>query len=175
MTGMCPRTPLIVAFLALHGCAGDIYLRDGVTDGDTFYLSQQAMMEDDAVTQSWVRYSLARSACKLAIGGDNPARNSSYECELTARRHLVTAWSDYEVFSNQGGGRYLNELQQVSERGYLEEYVAHHFRRRHWHMPEDLDLSGYRRWEKRSLPEHRPETRLKGSWNYAGKVTADGA
>ena len=167
---MYDRLVIVLLLAAIAGCSGDVYLRDGVTDGDTFYLSQQAALEDDPVTQSWIRYSLARSTCKLAIGGDNPARNSSYECELKARQHLLTAWADYELLSNQGGGRYLNELLQVSERGYLEEYVAHHFRRRSWDIPANLDLSSFRRWEKTALPGHRPETRLKGSWNYASKV-----
>ena len=29
---------------------------------------------------------------KLELGGDNPARNSDYGCEFTARRHLLDAW-----------------------------------------------------------------------------------
>jgi hypothetical protein len=163
----------LVLLVPLAGCAGDIYVRDGVTDGDTFYLSQQAMMDDDPVLQSWVRYSLSRSTCKLQIGGPNPARNTSYDCELAAREHLVAAWKEKAVMSRSQGGRYLNELVLVEERGYLDAYVAHHFRNRSWDIPEDLDLSSYRRWEKRALPGHKPQTRLTGSWNYRNKVESD--
>ena len=163
----------LVLLVPLAGCAGDIYVRDGVTDGDTFYLSQQAMMDDDPVLQSWVRYSLSRSTCKLQIGGPNPARNSSYDCELAAREHLVAAWKEKAVMSRPQGGHYLNELVLVEERGYLDAYVAHHFRKRSWDIPDDLDLSSYRRWEKRALPGHKPQTRLTGSWNYRRKVDSD--
>ena len=44
--------------------------------------------------QSWVSYSLTRSACQLQIGGDNPARASSFDCELMARQHLVETWQE---------------------------------------------------------------------------------
>lgn len=163
---------LLAAFLStlLAACSGSIYLRDGVTDGDTFYLAQQALIDDDPVLQSWVRYSLARSACKLGIGGENPARNSSFDCELTARQHLVDAWVEQGGAGHGRHAEYLDELVLVNDRGYLEEYVAHHFRRREWNIPDALELNTYRRWEKMSLPDHRPETRIVGSWNYAGKV-----
>ena len=77
-----------MALAALAACNGEIYVRDGVTDGDTFFLAERAMADGDPAYQSWVRYSLARSACQLQLGGDNPARQSSFECELSARRML---------------------------------------------------------------------------------------
>ena len=87
---MCQIRVLTVAgFLLLAACNGDIYLHDGVTDGDTFFLSTQAMAVDDPVTQSWVSYSLTRSTCQLNNGGENPARDNSFDCELLAREHLL--------------------------------------------------------------------------------------
>ena len=167
------RIFLAIAPWLLGGCNGDIYVRDGVTNGDTFYLSMVAVADDDPALQSWVRYSLAKSTCQLTIGGDNPARNSSYDCELTARRHLVEAWQEKLADGTGGEERYLNELALIADQGYLDEYVAHHFRKRHWDYPDNLQLSEYRRWEKRVLPRHEPQTRLTGSWNYAARVASD--
>ncbi len=77
------KQPLLILsiVLAVAACSGEVYLRDGVTDGDTFYLAERALSDTDPVLQSWVGYSLARSACQLLIGGDNPARESSFDCE----------------------------------------------------------------------------------------------
>ena len=164
------RHLLFLAPWLLTACNGDIYLRDGATNGDTFYLSSRAAFDDDPELQSWVRYSLAKSTCQLEMGGENPARNSSFECELTARRHLVEAWQEKLASSTTKKDRYLDQLSLVAEKGYLDEYVAHHFRKRDWDFPDGLQLSEYRRWEKRVMPGHRPETRLTGSWNYQARV-----
>ena len=155
----------LLAAAAAAGCGGDVYLRDGVTDGDTFYLSQQALVDDDPALQSWVSYSLTRSACQLAIGGPNPARASSFDCELTARRHLLETWRE------QGGqDAYLDELAAIAAAGWLPEYVARHYARDHWTLPPDLDAAGLRRFLRSEMPGHRPQTRLVGSWNYARLV-----
>jgi hypothetical protein len=167
------RLFFLLAPWLLTACNGDIYLRDGVTNGDTFYLSTRAVMDDDPELQSWVRYSLAKSTCQLGMGGENPARNSSYACELTARRHLVEAWQEKLVAGAADTSRYLDELSLVAEKGYLDEYVAHHFQKRHWTLPDNLRLGEYRRWEKRVIPHHESQTRLTGSWNYQARVTAE--
>ena len=88
-----PRLAALTLFtLVLVACSGEVYVRDGVTDGDTFYLSERALSDDDPGYQSWVTYSLAKSACQLQIGGDNPARANSFECELMSRRLLLDSW-----------------------------------------------------------------------------------
>jgi hypothetical protein len=169
---MLPKLPATTLLITLLGaCSSNVYLRDGVTDGDTFYLSQQALVDDDPLLQSWVRYSLAKSTCQLEMGGDNPARNSSFDCELVARRHLVDAWREQPPADRGRHAMYLNELLLIDRQGYLDEYVADHFRRREWQMPDDLELRAYRRWAHQRLPGHQPETRLVGSWNYATRVT----
>jgi hypothetical protein len=159
-----------MALAALAACNGEIYVRDGVTDGDTFFLAERAMADGDPAYQSWVRYSLARSACQLHLGGDNPARQNSFDCELTARRLLVESWRE-----NAGlvaTDAYLDDLLTVDEAGYLAEHVATEFGQRRWSLPDDLQLRDYRRWKRQSLPDHAPETRITGSWNYASKVSA---
>jgi len=168
---MCHRFLILLAFaLLLSGCNGEIYLRDGITDGDTFYLAERAMADDDPAYQSWVRYSLARSACQLQIGGTNPARSSSFECELDARRLLVSAWREKQVLDPAATDAYLDELQRVQESGFLAEYVARHFSTGRWVLPDDLNNRGYRHWSRQHLRGHAPETRITGSWNYASNV-----
>ena len=157
--------------LALTGCSGEIYVRDGVTDGDTFYLAERALSDDDPVLQSWVSYSLARSTCQLRIGGENPARANSFDCELTARRLMLETWQEKRLLDSTRVDTYLDELTAVQEAGHLDEYVAYHFRKRHWQVPDDLEMSRYRRWSRREIPGHEPVTHITGSWNYARKVS----
>lgn len=156
------------------GCNGEIYVRDGVTDGDTFYLAERALSDFDPALQSWVSYSLTRSACQLAIGGDNPARNTSFDCELVARRHLVETWEEQRARRAGSEDDYLDQLAQVQEAGFLPEYVAHYLKRREWRLPADLDRQSFSGWRRQHLDGHRPLTRLVGSWNYARNVAGAG-
>ena len=57
----------ITTCILLGACHSEIYVRDGVTDGDTFYLSHEAMYDPDPALQSWVAYSLMKSTCQLEI------------------------------------------------------------------------------------------------------------
>lgn len=168
------KQPLLILsiVLAVAACSGEVYLRDGVTDGDTFYLAERALSDTDPVLQSWVGYSLARSACQLLIGGDNPARESSFDCELTARRLLLETWLEQQAENPLLQDEYLDQLSQVQTAGFLDDYVARYFRKRHWDLPGDLDVSAFNRWQRRNLSGHKPQTRIIGSWNYAENVTS---
>ncbi len=173
MAGRLMRSQSLLLFsimLATAACSGGIYLRDGVTDGDTFYLAERAFIDTDPVLQCWVSYSLARSACQLQIGGDNPARESSFDCELTARRLLLDTWLEQQAEHTVLQDDDLDELAGVQASGYLEEYVARYFGKRHWELPGDLDVSGFNKWRRTNLPGHEPQTRIIGSWNYAKNV-----
>ncbi|MBT6209398.1 MAG: hypothetical protein HOI35_05190 [Woeseia sp.] len=157
--------------LMLTACNSEIYVRDGVTDGDTFYLAERALTDDGPVLQSWVRYSLTKSTCQLQIGGENPARASSLECELSSRRMLLDAWNERKHETPDIEDSYLDELVEVQRAGFLSEYVVRHFRKNHWELPQDIDGRGYRRWQRHRLPNHKPDMRIIGSWNYARKVS----
>ena len=160
------RVLLLLVCLPAVALAGQIFTRDGVTDGDTFYLAPRAHVDDDPVLQSWVAYSLARSTCQLEMGGDNPARNSSYGCEFTARRHLLDTWEEQRAEHSDAADDYLDALLQVREAGFLDEYTVHYFGKKHWQVPAEVDVPAFRRWQKRHLKGHRPQSRLIGSWNY---------
>lgn len=158
------RLLAILLFLPLSASAGDVFTRDGVTDGDAFYLAPHATVNDDPVLQSWVRFSLIRSACKLEIGGDNPARNSSFDCEFKARRHLVSSWEEQR---SQGvADDYLDTLSDVAHAGFLAEYTVHYFGKKHWSNPDGLRIKEFKRWRRENLRGHKPQTQLIGSWNY---------
>jgi len=157
--------------LVISACNGQVYLRDGITDGDTFYLAEYAWTESDPALQSWVSYSLARSTCQLQIGGDNPARASSFECELTARRLLLQTWSEQRAKTADSEDEYLDDLAEVQTAGYLDEYVARFLEKRHWDIPDDLETRAFRKWQRKHLRNHQPETRIIGSWNYARNVS----
>jgi hypothetical protein len=160
------RFALLFATALGAGCNSEIYVRDGVTDGDTFYLSDRAWTDDDPALQSWVAYSLAKSTCQLEIGGENPARNSSYGCEFTARRHLLDTWQEKVLQTDSANDAYLDALTKVDEAGYLDEYVVHYHGQRQWLVPAEVDLKGFKPWRRKNLRGHRSETRIIGSWNY---------
>lgn len=156
----------IFALLPLAACNSAIYTRDGVTDGDTFYLAPQALVNDDPVLQSWVAYSLMKSTCQLQLGGENPARNSDYGCEFTARQHLVEAWAEQRAEHADASDPYLDALLDVRDAGYLDEYTVRYFGRDSWQVPAEVEVGDFRRWQRTHLANHRPETRIVGSWNY---------
>jgi hypothetical protein len=160
--------PLI---LLISACNGQVYLRDGVTDGDTFYLAEDAWTDSDPVLQSWVSYSLTRSTCQLQIGGDNPARASSFDCEVAARRLLLQTWSEQRAKTADSEDEYLDDLAEVQTAGYLDEYVGRLLKKKHWELPDDLETRAFRKWQRKHLPDHESETRIIGSWNYARNVS----
>ena len=157
----------LFAAVLVAGCNSEIYVRDGVTDGDTFYLSDRAWTDDDPALQSWVAYSLARSACQLEMGGDNPARNSSYGCEYSAHRLLLETWEEQQQRDRAIHNEYLDALVSVDEAGFLDEYVVHYHGRRQWLVPAEVDLRDFKSWRRQHLRGHKAETHIIGSWNYA--------
>ena len=160
------RIFLLLTLLPLVAFGSGIFTRDGVTDGDTFYLAPRAYADDDPVLQSWVTYSLMRSACQLEIGGDNPARNSDYGCEFTARRHLVEAWEAQREEHQDAADDYLDDLLRVRDAGFLDEYTVHYFGKSHWQVPAEVQVEKFKRWQQQNLRKHKPQTRIVGSWNY---------
>lgn len=158
------KTLLLVLLLA--GCSGEIYTRDGVTDGDTFYLAPRALADDDPVLQSWVAYSLVKSTCQLDVGGEIPARVSNYRCELTARRHLLDSWDEQRREHADIADPYLDALTSVRDAGFLDEYTVRYFATNSWQVPPGVVVDDFREWRREHLPRHEPETRIIGSWGY---------
>ena len=64
---------------------------------------------------------------------------------------------------------YLDALLDIVDAGFLPEYVAVEYGRRHWTLPADLDVTGYRDWRRESLRGHRTERRIIGSWNFRNR------
>jgi hypothetical protein len=156
----------LLLLLPIAAVGSEIYTQDGVTDGDTFYLAPGAFVNDDPAYQSWVAYSLMKSTCQLEIGGDNPARASSFDCELTARRHLVNAWQEKHQQNQSINDEYLSALSEVQYAGFLAEYTLHYFGKKHWNPPEGIRTNEFQAWRKKNLRGHKPVTRIIGSWNY---------
>jgi hypothetical protein len=160
----------LIALLLIAGCNNEIYVRDGVTDGDTFYLAPVAYVDTDPALQSWVAYSLLKSVCQFQLGGENPARQSSYDCEFRARNVLVNAWAEQRADDPEIRDGYLDELLAVREAGYLGEYTAYFFRRNNWQVPEEVSLDAFDDWRRQHLRRHRPQTRTIGYWGYRDKT-----
>ena len=168
---MPTRIVFALALIAAVGaCSSKIYLRDGITDGDTFYLAQRALTDSGPALQSWVSYSLTRSTCQLQRGGQNPARMNSFDCELTARQHLLDTWASRKDSDGEILDHYLDKLAEVRAAGFLDEYVGRYFARRSWMLPADLQPGEFRQWRRKNLRGHRAETHIVGAWNYARDV-----
>ncbi len=165
------RICLILLLIPALAGGSEIYTRDGVTDGDTFYLAPGAFSNDDPAYQSWVAYSLMKSTCQLKIGGDNPARASSFDCELTARRHLINTWEERRAQDPTISNPYLDAVGEVHAAGFLGEYVHHYLGKKHWTLPEGLRSDEFGAWRKDELRGHRAKTQIIGSWNYKKRVS----
>lgn len=152
--------------------SSEIFTRDGVTDGDGFYLAPGAILNDDPAYQSWVTYSLIKSACQLKIGGDNPAKASSFDCEFRARTQLLNTWEGKKQLNPDVSDDYLDALSDVRHAGFLAEYTVRHFKKANWDVPEGLRRNEFRAWAKQHLQRHKPQTKIIGSWNYKSKVDA---
>jgi hypothetical protein len=163
---------LVASALCLVACNGEIYVRDGVTDGDTFYLAERALTDSDPVLQSWVAYSLGVSACQLQHDTDNPARASSFDCELSARELLLETWREKQALDPSLSNPYLDDLEIIDNAGFLPEHVAQDLNRSSWSVPQDLRVRAYRDWARDVIPGLEPETRIIGSWNYARNVSS---
>ena len=160
------RILLLTGLLTLAACNTSVYTKDGVTDGDTFYLAPRAWADDDPALQSWVAYSLVKSACLLEIGGENPARNRNYGCELTAREHLLDTWESQREEHRNASDPYLDALLRVRRAGFLDEYTVYYFGQAEWDVPAEVRVDDFRRWQRGNLGRHKPQTQLIGSWNY---------
>lgn len=161
--------PLLM--LGIVACNGQVYLRNGVTDGDTFYLAEHVVADNDPVLQSWVTYSLARSTCQLQMDDKNPARATSYSCELSARKLLLQTWREQQEELPGTSDAYLDDLATVQAAGYLDEYVVAFLREKSWTLPGDLDARAFREWRLANLRDHEAQSRITGSWNYARNVS----
>ncbi len=160
--------PIIVMLAAgLSACSGSTYVRDYVTDGDTFYLAPQAFVDNDPVLQSWVAYTLMLSACQLDIGGENPARVSDYGCEFSARMLLVDTWERKLERNPEIRNDYLETLTAIREAGFLDEYTVHYFGDDIWQVPIEVNVDEFVAWQRAHIGRHKPEKRIIGSWNYA--------
>jgi hypothetical protein len=133
------RILALLTLVPLVVSGSEIFTRDGVTDGDTFYLAPRAYSDDDPVLQSWVTYSL---------------------------RHLVEAWEAQRTEHEGATDSYLDDLLRVRDAGFLDEYTVHYFGKKHWQVPAEVRVDDFREWQRRNLRKHKPQMRLIGSWNY---------
>jgi hypothetical protein len=150
----------------LASCGRNSLIIDQQDDGDTFVLANSALESSDPVTQSWVAYSLAISACQLRAGGENPARATSFNCEVTARRLLLDKWDEIGAVDPSLDDAYLVKLDEVQQAGFLSEYVVRYFRQRDWELPDELNMHAFRVWSVDNLYRHQPQTQLTGTWSF---------
>ncbi|MEO1580640.1 MAG: hypothetical protein AAFR91_02280 [Pseudomonadota bacterium] len=167
---------LLVLVTLVAACDGRVYVRDGVTDGNRFSLPTTLTENPDPVTQAWAAYSLARSVCQLEMGGENPARNSSLDCEVSARQALAERWNELRADRALAGmeilatreSMYLDTLAKMHAADVLEGYSWRYLRKRHWADASPEAQSAFEQWRELHLEtRHKPRTRIVGSWGFA--------
>ena len=67
---------------------------------------------------------------------------------------------------------YLDAVLRVLDDGFLAEYVTHYHGKRHWTLPDGLRVDAFRDYRREHLQDHKPRTRIIGSWNYASRSGA---
>ena len=164
------RFTMLFISLLLTACDHGIYTRDGITDGDSFYLAPSAFSNDDPAFQSWVTYSLIKSTCQLEIGGENPARANNFDCEFRSRQRLIETWKEKMINNQQVEDDYLLTLESVRAAGFLAEYTVHYLGDSGWRLPDNLRMDEFKQWRQQHLRRHRSQTHIIGSWNYRDKV-----
>jgi hypothetical protein len=82
-----------------------------------------------------------------------------------ARQHLLETW-EVQRHEHRAADPYLDTLLRVRQSGYLDEYTVHYFGRASWLVPAEVRIDEFERWRRTQLPQHKPQTRLIGSWNY---------
>jgi hypothetical protein len=85
---------------------------------------------------------------------------------------LVDTWDRKRRLDSEIEDKYLDTLLAVREAGFLDEYTVRYFGRKEWQVPIEVDVDEFRRWRRKNLPRHKPQTLITGSWNYARNVPA---
>ncbi|MFK8029842.1 MAG: hypothetical protein AB8G18_06350 [Gammaproteobacteria bacterium] len=160
------RCYLVLASLLVAACHSEIYVRDGVTDGNRYSIPESVLLSEDPVLQSWVAYNLSKSVCQLELGGDNPARANSYGCELSSRIILLDTWLEHRAEDSLLKDEYLDTLTAVRDAAFLDEYVVHYFGKADWFVPAEVDHKSFQIWRGNHLRHHSPYTRIVGVWGY---------
>ena len=78
----------------------------------------------------------------------------------------VETWEEQRAEHTGITDPYLDSLLQVRNAGYLDEYTVRYFGRHDWTVPAEVHVDSFQQWQARHLDDHRPETRIIGSWNY---------
>ena len=97
----------------------------------------------------------------------NAAQVSSFNCEVTAHRHLLDEWAQQKRDNPGLGNRYLDTLSDVQQAGFLSEYVVRFFRQEDWQLPQELRPYEFRKWSAEHLVDHFPRRYMTGEWIYA--------
>ena len=81
----------------------------------------------------------------------------SFDAEVFARQFQLKAWN--EVREKQAVSyEFMDQMEQVAEADFMEEYIWHYYKRPDWPIPEGLRISEFNIWAAANLQDHRPIT-----------------
>ncbi len=78
--------------------------------------------------------------------------------EVAARGGCTKIWQEIKAKDGRQD-RYLDDLANVDQAGFLREYVWIYFRDSGWSEPTDLRLTEFEQWRRFHLQSHEPETK----------------
>ena len=119
----------------------------------------QLMRKNKDLVGPWTSYTLISSSCSRKTNNV-----PSYSCEKLSRDMMVTSWIDIKKSNPQTSDKYLDDVVQIYNRGFLDAYVWTYFHKDFWKNEEPSNLEEYGEWEAANLPNHIPETHVLGSY-----------
>jgi len=115
-----------------------------------------------AVGMAWFDYLQAKVKLLGPADPKTPASEFhvwSYQEELAARDTLARAWAAQKKLASAVQDEYLDALLQVSQAGFLHEYVWVFLRSTSWSdAPSDSRLAKFATWSAKNLSGHKVET-----------------
>jgi len=102
---------------------------------------------------SWpeVPYPFKGKAAAASWGPQKPC----FEEKVSGLQEAIRFWKRDKAKKPGLSDAYLDDLEKVSDAGFLREYVWHYLRRDRWKMPPDLRLDEFEPWRNEHLKDHR--------------------
>jgi len=117
--------------------------------------------DDPAQQVAWIAYGtgLATYVQKHISSVTLPAGRwePTFEAEVTAREYQVTVWKEL-LQKEKFNYPFMSQMLDVSNAGYMKEYVWTYYKKPSWIQPAELKLPEFTTWSEQHLQSHKPET-----------------
>lgn len=110
---------------------------------------------------AWLAYGGARSLWRTEKFAEKYPEEQEYNYtfaeELDAKSAMVSFWKELGSTSSDP---YLDDLVKIEGKGFLEEYIWETDLTTGWEEPNGLKLDHYKKWARKNIPNHKPESKV---------------